>query len=30
MENACANIITANPADAILFVLALVVLVVMI
>lgn len=30
MENACANIITANPADVILFVLALVVLVVMI
>ena len=30
MENACSNIITANPADVILFVFALIVLVVLI
>ncbi len=30
MENACSNIITANPADVILFVFALVVLVVLV
>ena len=30
MENACANIITANPADVILFVFALIVLVILV
>ncbi len=30
MENACSNIITANPADAILFVFALIVLIVLV